>query len=423
MAHVNNPYADGPPDYFQLARDVPRFAPFLRPTPHGLSTIDYKNEDAALSSALLERDFGLRIELPRDRLCPMIPVEYAAFILELVHLIPHRSPHVRGLDIGTGASAIYALLVVKMQPDAFVYASEVDKDSQYYAKRNVDANDLAAQVRIVCSSLNEHPLFPEETWADIELDFTMCNPPFYESRSEIEALAAGKNQQPRAVCTGASNELITEGGEVKFVGRMIEESTQIGNRIRNESIPNFALLSFRKLDCQITNYIVHALSSGQTTRHILVWSFSVWRLPQAHAHITPFTAKLSPRSNVATYRPPSTMDAPTLQHLVITILGALDDVTTKHFASGVVQMTAVRNSWSRAARRKAQNPSHIDIVGQDLASIGDKHIEAAFRIQQDNGAGAGCLLQGEWMRGSEEVRADWLKLWAHVTRKISDHKP
>ncbi|SGY89327.1 BQ5605_C131g13374 [Microbotryum silenes-dioicae] len=168
MPHVHNPYADGPPDYSQLAQDVPYFAPFLRTNPYGGSTIDYKDENAlryalvpptqpfsarpvhptyphadaprrALSSALLERDFGLRIELPRDRLCPIVPgrVEYVTFILRLVHLNPQRSSHVRGLDVGTGASAIYALLVAKMQADAFVYGSEVDEHSQSCAIRNV----------------------------------------------------------------------------------------------------------------------------------------------------------------------------------------------------------------------------------------------------------------------------------------------
>ncbi|SDA05384.1 BZ3501_MvSof-1269-A2-R1_Chr12-1g03368 [Microbotryum saponariae] len=417
MAHVHNPYADGPPDYSQLAQDVPYFAPFLRTTPYGGSTIDYKDENAlrALSSALLERDFGLRIELPRDRLCPIVPgrVEYVTFILRLVHLNPHRSSHVRGLDIGTGASAIYALLVAKMQADAFVYGSELDEHSQSCAIRNVNANNLTARVQVVCSTREEDLLFPKETWADNELDFTMCNPPFYESEVEIRALATEKDGKPSAVCTGASNEMVTQGGEIEFVGRMIEESVRLGSHIR----------LLHKLDSQISNYIVHALSSGRTTRHILVWSLGAWRIPQSLAQITPFTTKFSPPVNSATFRAPSGMDAPTLYNLVCTILTSLDGVTTSHSAPGVIQMRAACNSWSRSARRMARNPTQTGIAGQNTAGKGDNQIEATFTALQDDGEDAGCSLRGEWTQGSEQVRADWLKLWAHVTRKISNRRP
>ncbi|SGZ31508.1 BQ5605_C043g12063 [Microbotryum silenes-dioicae] len=438
MPHVHNPYADGPPDYSQLAQDVPYFAPFLRTNPYGGSTIDYKDENAlrALSSALLERDFGLRIELPRDRLCPIVPgrVEYVTFILRLVHLNPQRSSHVRGLDVGTGASAIYALLVAKMQADAFVYGSEVDEHSQSCAIRNVNANNLTARVQVVCSTREEDPLFPKETWADNELDFTMCNPPFYESEVEIRALATEKDGQPSAVCTGASNEMVTKGGEIEFVGRMIEESVRLGSHIRLSQL--IAKLKTHK----ISNYIVHALSSGRTTRHILVWSLGAWRIPQvcyrplpgeyswaagmqSLAQITPFTTKFSPPVNSVTFRAPSEMDAPTLYNLVCTILYSLDGVKTSHSAPGVIQMRAACNSWSRSARRMARNPTQTGIAGQNTAGTGGNQIEATFTALQDDGEDAGCSLRGEWTQGSEQVRADWLKLWAHVTRKISDHRP
>lgn len=60
----------------------------------------------------------------------------------------------------------------------------------------------------------------------------MCNPPFYSSQAEIEQLAGDKDFAPHAVCTGSENEMITQGGEVAFVSRMIEESVAYGQRIR-----------------------------------------------------------------------------------------------------------------------------------------------------------------------------------------------
>ena len=48
------------------------------------------------------------------------------------------------------------------------------------------------------------------------------------------------------VCTGSSNEMITPGGEVQFVSRMIVESLEIGSRIRSVvSSPSSNLLTRR----------------------------------------------------------------------------------------------------------------------------------------------------------------------------------
>jgi hypothetical protein len=72
------------------------------------------------------------------------------------------------------------------------------------------------------------------TWKHRESDrdwtFTMCNPPFYASAREMERSAATKALPPRAVLTASANELLTAGGEVQFVGRMIDESLVLKTR-------------------------------------------------------------------------------------------------------------------------------------------------------------------------------------------------
>jgi methyltransferase len=52
----------------------------------------------------------------------------------------------------------------------------------------------------------------------------MCNPPFYASQEEMATATGVKAKMSHAAPTAAQNELITLGGEVEFVGKMITES-------------------------------------------------------------------------------------------------------------------------------------------------------------------------------------------------------
>ena len=62
--------------------------------------------------------------------------------------------------------------------------------------------------------------------------FTMCNPPFYSSEEEMTTATGLKVETSHAAPTAAPNELITDGGEVEFVGKMIRDSIQIGEGAR-----------------------------------------------------------------------------------------------------------------------------------------------------------------------------------------------
>lgn len=60
----------------------------------------------------------------------------------------------------------------------------------------------------------------------------MCNPPFYRSREELLNSTEAKELDPNAVCTGADTEMITTGGEVAFVRKMVQESKHLKERCR-----------------------------------------------------------------------------------------------------------------------------------------------------------------------------------------------
>ena len=71
-----------------------------------------------------------------------------------------------------------------------------------------------------------------------EFDFTMCNPPFYSSREEIERSKSEKEFSPSAVCTGAETEMITPGGESAFVQQIVTESLTYRTKCRSVPLSN-----------------------------------------------------------------------------------------------------------------------------------------------------------------------------------------
>lgn len=113
---------------------------------------------------------------------------------------------------------------------------ELDDKSFDSAVHNVNSNNLQSVISVRKASSSSPILFPlQDSPKDpaSRVDFTMCNPPFYSSPEEVENLAAMKDLPPNAVCTGAPIEMIyKDGGEVGFVGKMVEESLTFGTKCR-----------------------------------------------------------------------------------------------------------------------------------------------------------------------------------------------
>jgi methyltransferase len=70
-------------------------------------TIDFKNREAlrALTTTLLQKDFGLRVEIPLNRMVPTLPLRlnYLLWIEDLLHFsVSLTEGQTKGVDIGTG---------------------------------------------------------------------------------------------------------------------------------------------------------------------------------------------------------------------------------------------------------------------------------------------------------------------------------
>ncbi|GAA6056848.1 hypothetical protein NBRC10513_002385 [Rhodotorula toruloides] len=448
LPRLANPYSTQT-DFAQLARDVPAFAPFLQDGHAGRSTIDFQDDAAvrALTAALLERDFQLRIELPSDhpkpvraparslRTCVLIStvrsLEYVLFVLRLALLTSDEPPPASfvGLDIGTGASAIYPLLAVRTAesasssststfPPLKMLATDINDHSLDFAKRNVAANDLTEAIQLFKVD-EEGAIFPEEVVNSVErIDFTMSNPPFYDSHEEIAASLAKKELEPFAKCTGADNEMVTPGGEVAFVSRMVEESLSLGkHKIRwltsllgkySSISPLVDLLKSKK----ILNYHVHALPPhGYTTRWVLSWSLQDRRFPLDSVTDLDTTA---PSSST----PSSTPSFPLTRFLSPATLPAT------YFTPPLPSPSPSHDPLEEA--REAVEEILRELVGQAVESSPRETEGKRKRRRVERLRGGGSMASGlVWHWGSlsatggekgeeEEGREVWIKAWRNV---------
>ena len=118
IMHPRNRYCHSKPDFGELAEAHPPLKPFLIRKRSGGThsqtqpgtfafTIDFSNPAALreLTCALLARDFGLKLEIPLDKLIPTIPLRlnYIHWVEDLLSSSSGSIPHgdtVVGVDIG-----------------------------------------------------------------------------------------------------------------------------------------------------------------------------------------------------------------------------------------------------------------------------------------------------------------------------------
>lgn len=78
--------------------------------------------------------------------------------------------------------------------------------------------------------MNSDRIFKDAIENEKVYDFSLCNPPFFENEDDGEKIT--KALPPRNAPTGNDSELKTEGGEVAFVTKMIDESIELGTQIK-----------------------------------------------------------------------------------------------------------------------------------------------------------------------------------------------
>ncbi|KAF2623255.1 hypothetical protein BU25DRAFT_180538 [Macroventuria anomochaeta] len=372
-----------------------------------------------LSKAILKVDFGLELSVPDDRLCPPIPNRWN-YVSWIQGLLDSTAPsysnkydperEATGLDIGTGASGIYALLCMKSRSNWTMCATDIDKISFGSAAANFAKNNLLSRTKMLHTTPSM-PLIPLEALGTQQLDFTLCNPPFFTDSTEMERSLSGtgKATGPNAICTGSSNEMVCSGGDLGFVTRIVEESLVLRDKVTWYSSMLGKLSSAKAIvellkSHGITNWAVGVLDPGTKTgtkRWVVAWSFGDAR-PRNSIARPPggsFPHELLPFPTSYNISLPSSMIGSAAIDKLNDQLSTLDLVWKWHTATATGVGEASENVWGRAYRRAYERRKREGQVEMH-ANTFDKKAKLAFRITVIQLAGEIVL---EWLRGDDQV--------------------
>ena len=229
-------------DFEVLLVKTPELKPYISTNEHGIETIDFSNPFAVktLNKGLLKTYYSiLDWDLPDDYLCPPIPgrADYIHHIADLLaevnqQIIPTGN-NIMGLDIGVGANFIYPILGNAEYDWSFV-ATDIDANALENCVSIIEKNPYLNEVISLQQQVNSRFIFKDIIQPEDKFAFTICNPPFHDSKEEATKSAARKvsnltNQKavnPILNFGGQNNELWCEGGELAFITQMIYESVK-----------------------------------------------------------------------------------------------------------------------------------------------------------------------------------------------------
>lgn len=227
-------------DFDALTVTSPDLLAFVAINKYGAQSIDFADPNAVktLNKALLKHFYQIHFwDIPDGYLCPPIPgradyIHYAADLLASCNkqIIP-KGKKVKVLDVGVGANCVYPIIGHQEYGWSFV-GSDIDDIAIRAAKNIVEVNAaLKNNVEVRLQSAKQE-IFKNIIHKEERFDLTVCNPPFHASAEEANAGSQRKNRNlgnrnyatPVLNFGGKNTELWTKGGEIVFIGKMIEES-------------------------------------------------------------------------------------------------------------------------------------------------------------------------------------------------------
>ncbi|AZB36041.1 23S rRNA (adenine(1618)-N(6))-methyltransferase RlmF [Chryseobacterium bernardetii] len=283
-----NPY-----DFDLLISCVPELKHYVFVNVHGTATINFSIPEAVklLNKALLLHFYNVRNwDIPEANLCPPIPgrADYVHYIADL--LAEQKSEirtgnSVKGLDVGVGANLVYPLIAHKSYGWKML-GTDISEDSLKNARHILDQNpDLSSSIQLQYQP-NSHHIFKGILAPEDRFTFSMCNPPFHDSKESMikgnlrktKNLNKGKTQKTLFNFGGQQSELWCEGGELAFITNMITESVQYSSQVLwftclVSKKDNLYKLTTLLKKVKAVDFKTIDMAQGQKVSRILVWTF------------------------------------------------------------------------------------------------------------------------------------------------------
>ena len=300
--HPKNKH-QGEYNFDELIAALPELSAHIEPNAFGKNSIDFSDPEAvkALNKALLFAHYNLGFwDIPEGYLCPPIPGR-AEYLLRISDVLAGsnigRLPtgdKIMCMDIGIGANAIYGLLAHQLFGWKII-GSEIDETAIAAAQKNIDNNKLTEAIAIK-KQVRSKDIFYGILQKTDKIDVCVCNPPFHASADEAQDANQRKTTNLNLDVSksttlnfgGQSNELHCEGGERKFVGKLIRESKSFSSNCfwftclisKKDHIRELqkALKTHEATDVRVIPML-----TGNKQSRVLMWTFlnteeqSAWR--------------------------------------------------------------------------------------------------------------------------------------------------
>jgi 23S rRNA (adenine1618-N6)-methyltransferase len=281
-------------DFQLLTTENPELIPFVIKSFKGDDTIDFADPTAVktLNKALLKSYYNIDFwDIPDNFLCPPIPgrADYIHHIADLLcrqnyGKIPTGNK-ITCLDIGVGANCIYPILGHTEYQWEFI-GSDINEEALQNAQKIIDNNpNLKEHIRLRKQD------FPKDIFYNLlkpedKIDVTLCNPPFHASAKEAEQASIRKesNLQKTKITTptlnfgGQHNELWCDGGEERFISKMIYESRKFSKTcfwftalVSKQSNLKNIYKSLEKANA--IEVVTTPMGQGNKTSRMVAWTF------------------------------------------------------------------------------------------------------------------------------------------------------
>jgi 23S rRNA (adenine1618-N6)-methyltransferase len=281
-------------EFKQLIGSCPELAPFVSRNVYDDESIDFFNPEAVkmLNKALLKYFYHIdNWDIPQNYLCPPIPgradyIHYCADLLSECNngKIPTGNK-IKCIDIGVGANCIYPIIGNREYGWSFA-GSDIDYMAIESAMKIIEANPLLKWAIELRSQHNSKDIFYGIIQKDEYFDLSVCNPPFHSSLAKAQMgtlrklsnLKGKKITKPALNFGGQSNELWCEGGELRFVRDMIQQSKQFATSclwfttlISKEANLKEVYSYLKKVEAVDVRTI--PMGQGNKTSRIVAWTF------------------------------------------------------------------------------------------------------------------------------------------------------